>query len=235
VKEKLTILGSGVGAPGLVYENEIRHPPGYLLEKNNIQILIDCSEGMDARLTQVGIDYESVSTIFISHFHPDHFQVANFIFSSALKRYNESKVPLQFKIIGPKGVKENFWTIWNLWWKSSPGNVFGKLVNLEFVELGNKDSLKLSSKTELKAFSVSHERGLTTALAMRMDFEDGFTFAYSGDSGVCKGLFKAAESADVFLCEISANIGEDKSKTSGHLNPSQAGQVAAKAKVKIYG
>ncbi len=231
MKERLTVLGSGVGVHGLPYQKELRYPPGYLLEKDGNRILLDCSEGMDTRLTSLGIDYGSIHTVFISHFHPDHFQVANLVFSSALKRHHENKSPLNMKIIGPIGLEKNFWAIWNMWWKSSPNSIFGTLADLEFVELSDKDTNQLNDQAKLTGYSVWHDHGKATALAARIEFGDGFIFSYSGDSSVCDGLVEAARNANIFLCEASVHIGEDKTKESGHLNPFQAGQVSAQSGV----
>ena len=232
-KDRLTVLGSGVEVYDLPYQKELRMPPGYLLERGDLRLLIDCSGAMASRLTKEGIDYSKIDTIFISHFHPDHFGgVVGLAFSSTLKLSELGQTPYRVKIIGPEGLKDRFWAQWNLGWReSSPDSIFD-IAKIEFTELSDGESVELRDDTTLTVFKVWHDWGKPEALASRFEFRDGFVFAYSGDSSVCSGLKKAAENADIFLCEASVHIGKDKTKTSGHLNPYQVGLVAKEVGVK---
>lgn len=117
-KNQLTVLGSGVEAYGLPFQKELRLPPGYLMERGNLRLLIDCSEAMASRLTVEGVDYSKLDTIFISHFHPDHFGgTVGLVFSATLKFSELGQTPCRVKIIGPNGLKDRFWEQWNLGWR----------------------------------------------------------------------------------------------------------------------
>lgn len=115
--------------------------------------------------------------------------------------------------------------------RSSPDSIFD-IAEIEFLELSDGELIELGDGARLTAFKVWHNWGKVEALASRFEFRDGFVFAYSGDSSVCSGLKKAAENADIFLCEASVHIGKDKTETSGHMNPYQAGFIAKDAGVK---
>jgi ribonuclease BN (tRNA processing enzyme) len=64
--------------------------------------------------------------------------------------------------------------------------------------------------------------------AYRITGADGFTVAYSGDTDICDALVNLAGGADLFICEASL---PDEQKVPGHLTPSLAGHIAARAAV----
>src|SRR3989344_2865428 len=75
---KLTILGSGTDAselPGI----KDRYPPGYLVEFGKEKILFECSEDIRFRLEKIKVDYTSLKHLAISHSHPDHYELPEFV------------------------------------------------------------------------------------------------------------------------------------------------------------
>lgn len=64
---KLTILGSGSALP--TWQNS---PSGQILELNDKAFLIDCGEGVQLTMRQMGIKTARLYSIFISHLHGDH-------------------------------------------------------------------------------------------------------------------------------------------------------------------
>ena len=126
-------------------------------------------------------------------------------------------------------VNVEIWKIWKIQVPEHPKSIYG-LLKLEFIELSDNKSINFYH-SQLTAFNVFHALDKITALAFRLKTAEG-VFTYSGDSGLCPGLEKAADKTDVFLCDASADIGDDKSKTSGHLNPFQAGSLADRIGVK---
>ena len=76
-------------------------------------------------------------------------------------------------------------------------------------------------------FAVKH---LIESYGVRISAE-GKTFAYSGDTGVCEGLYKVASGADAFLCESTFCAGET-AEESHHLSAHTAAQTAKDAGVK---
>lgn len=65
---------------------------------------------------------------------------------------------------------------------------------------------------------------------LRFTDRDGRTLVYSGDTGVCESLVELATGADVFLCEASWTHSPAR-PTGLHLSGTEAGQVAARARV----
>lgn len=67
MEAKITILGAGSALP--TYQNS---PSGQLLELTDKSFLIDCGEGVQLTMRQMGIKTGRLYTIFISHLHGDH-------------------------------------------------------------------------------------------------------------------------------------------------------------------
>lgn len=84
---KLTVLG--FSPP---YPNQNRATSAFLLESENDRVLIDCGHGAAGKLLEK-IDLANLTSIIISHMHPDHFYdlipLRNLFFKRKLK-----KIPL---------------------------------------------------------------------------------------------------------------------------------------------
>ena len=63
----VTILGSNASIPA--YN---RHPTSQVLNYNGNLFLIDCGEGAQFRMNDLGIKRGKLNHIFISHLHGDH-------------------------------------------------------------------------------------------------------------------------------------------------------------------
>jgi ribonuclease BN (tRNA processing enzyme) len=221
---RLTVLGSGVGVPGFESQQPIRYPPGYLLEKDGSKFLLEASLGIEFRLAHMRIDFSKIPTIIISHFHPDHFGgLINYLLFLRVKLSMKGQTPSEVTVVGPQTLKKRFDLVVKAYWEETQKPFKGS--NIKLIEMEETKPLYME-KIKLTGFPVFHESKNTKALAYRFEHEDGLILAYSGDSGRCGGLLKAASKADIFICEASAGIGEDKSKY-GHLNPYEAGQLAS--------
>lgn len=66
-KVTLSILGCGSALP-----TQKNFPSSQLLEMRDKQFLIDCGEGAQIRLRQMGLKTNRLGHIFISHLHGDH-------------------------------------------------------------------------------------------------------------------------------------------------------------------
>jgi ribonuclease Z len=64
---ELRILGSGSCSP-----SKVRNCSGYLLKLKGKSLLIDAGPGTYESLCRLGIDFQSIDEIFISHIHVDH-------------------------------------------------------------------------------------------------------------------------------------------------------------------
>lgn len=65
--DSVTILGSGSALP--TFQNS---PSGQMLSLNDKSFLIDCGEGVQLTMRQMGLKTNRLYSIFISHLHGDH-------------------------------------------------------------------------------------------------------------------------------------------------------------------
>jgi len=216
-KEMLvTILGSGTCVPSLK-----RSSCSVLIETGKTKILIDCGAGTIRRLLENGTQIYDISHILISHFHPDHTgELISFLFANKYPDGSKRKMPLS--IIGGQGVL-NFY--------AGLKAVFGNWIDLmpcvlNIIELDTyKKDMRLDDAV-LEYLPVEHNE---ESLAYKVTGSNGCSIVYSGDTDYCDNLIEISYNADLLICESAL---PDELKVNGHLTPSVAGKIAAKAKVK---
>jgi ribonuclease BN (tRNA processing enzyme) len=231
---KLTLLGTGTCASDFPHI-ENRYPPGFLLETQDTKILIECSEGIRFRLQKINTKFDEIEHIIISHSHPDHCALFHFIQSVFVNKLwkEESNKEKTINIYCPNHIAENYQSIWQFYVPEMEGKPwpFPKIKLHPMSSTDNSD-VTIADKIKIKAFPVYHGFGKVDCLAFRIESRNK-VFTFSGDTGICDNICKASKNADLFLCEIGGRIGDfEISKTYGHLNPFQAGEIAQKSKVK---
>ncbi len=212
----VTILGSGTCVPSLK-----RSSCSVLVEAEKTKILIDCGPGTMRRLLENGTQIYDISHILISHFHPDHTgELISFLFANKYPDVSKRKIPLS--IIGGRGLSSFY---------SGLKAIFGCWIDLmpavlNVIELDPGKNTVLLDDAILKYVPVEHNE---ESLAYKITGNNGCSVVYSGDTDFCDNLIEISYDADLLICESSL---PDELKVKGHLTPSAAGEIAAKAKVK---
>jgi len=232
---KIIILGAGVAAssyPEVINKN----PPGYLIDMDGELILFECSEGIRHRIEKAGYNYSDINHLVISHSHPDHCALVQYVqslFCNGLwggEEYNCREL----NIYCPGHIANNFQTAWNFYNPDLGGEYFAS-PNLNFFNMTKLLGVLLAIKSPCSLYreKVYHGFGRSDALAFRLETDSGI-FAYSGDTGECPGIRKIAKNADIFLCECSAKSGtENMISDYGHLTPFLAGDIARTSNVRV--
>ncbi len=224
---KLTILGSGTCVNQLPNVPN-RFPPGFLINWNDEKLLLDCSEGIRFRIEQAGFDFTTINHIAISHSHPDHCAITQFIQAKYVSYWWQQQKNQDLHIYCPDFIKNNFPSLWNF---HNP-DIEKMWEPIKLIGMSKPGSQEKIGTATLKSFPVYHAHGKIDALAFRIETKDGI-IAYSGDSGECAGVEEACENADMFICDSSSRILDQTNQTTyGHLSPRQAGKIAKKSKVK---
>jgi ribonuclease BN (tRNA processing enzyme) len=213
----VTILGSGTCVPSLE-----RSACAVLVELGSSKLLFDSGPGTMHRLLSAGIGIFDVDFIFYSHFHPDHTgELVPFIFAN---KYPDSSRRDTLLTMGAGNGFLNF--------LNGLKSVYGNWLELpegmmRIVEFDNNgpDRRKFSSFT-VETHPMKHRE---ESIGYRVTDPDGKSIVYSGDTDATENLVSLAAGADLLICESAM---PDALKVPGHLTPSLAGDLAARANVK---
>ena len=209
---KVIILGSSNAIPVLGHENT------YLaLVGKQRTVLVDCPSNPLVRLEKTGIDYNEISDIVLTHFHPDHISgLPPFLMSMWLLG---RQTPLT--IYGLKHTIDRMESLMGFYdWKTWP-NFFP----IEFVTLPNKEGVKVLTSDDF-AVICSPVKHIIPTLGLRFESKkSGKLCAYSCDTEPCDAVIRLAQHADILIHEASGEF-------FGHSSAFQAGEIAQKAGVK---
>ncbi|MDM8526436.1 MBL fold metallo-hydrolase [Desulfococcaceae bacterium HSG8] len=214
-KMSVTILGSGTCTPSLR-----RSACSALVEIGNTKLLFDCGPGTMRRLLEAGTTIFDISFIFLSHFHPDHTgELVSFLFSSKYAGGKPRETPLT--IVAGKGLAE---------FHDKLKTVYGPWIEIGILNIVELDNTVPDSRSfeNFTADSIPVEHN-DESIAYRIQSPDGTSVVYSGDTDFSENLITLAENADLLICESAL---PDELKVRGHLTPSLAGKIAARANVR---
>ncbi len=208
---KLIILGSSNAIPDAQHENT-----HMVLVGEMRTVLIDCANNPILRLPRVGVEFDNLTDLILTHFHPDHV----------------SGVPLLLM---------NMW----LMGRRRPLNIYGlhhtldRIENLMgayawdewpdffpvvFYRLPADEKTAVLDCEEFRIFSwpVHH---LIPAIGLRMELKrNGKVIAYSCDTEPCSQIVRLAAGADVLIHEAAGGA-------LGHSSAAEAGDIARQAEV----
>jgi len=181
---RITLLGTGTS-----YPDPDRVQSGILVESGSESILVDIGSGILHRLTQTGIDLDTISSVFISHFHIDHCSDFLTLCQSIWLSGNGRTLNLY----GPPSVIE---------WLHSLHDAFPYLrdkVIIQPIVLHENESIKLERLTVANAPTV---HGKMDTRAFRIESK-GKVFVYSSDSAPSQGFNMFARNSDVLVHECN--------------------------------
>ncbi|MBW1734094.1 MAG: MBL fold metallo-hydrolase [Deltaproteobacteria bacterium] len=211
----LIILGSGTAIP-----LGDRGSPGLVMLIEKAPVLFDMGPGTLRQLMRVGVDYEKIERIFLTHFHPDHTaDLIHFLFASRNPGVLKRRRP--FVVAGPVGVTDLVSALDKAYhgWLSLPP----RIMEIEEVRPGG---IRDYGSFIVTAAPTQHSMN---SLAYRVEDSFGRTVVYSGDTGFCEEVVDLARGAHLLILECSF---PDGAEVQGHLTPSLAGRIATLAGVK---
>jgi ribonuclease BN (tRNA processing enzyme) len=214
---KLIVLGSGTAIP--LHD---RGSPSLILLIEGNPVLFDIGPGTLRQLTRVGINYEKIGQIFLTHFHPDHTaDLIHFLFASRNPAVLKRRRP--FVIAGPSGLTEFINALQNAY--QTYLTLPPKMMRIEEIDISKK------VKGEYSNYTVTNSPTNHTpdSLAYRVKNRSGKTVVYSGDTCFCDEIVDLARGADLLILESSFPDGDE---IEGHLTPSLAGRIATLAGVE---
>jgi len=231
----LKVIALGTGVCSNCYrgcEMKDRRPPGFLVDVDDTQILLDCGAGVRYQLQRAGYDYGHVQHVAVTHAHPDHAALPQFLQAKSCRRiFNDDHHEFGVcSIYLPSALVEGFDAVWRWHVPENDGKYWAEFTP-RFVPVDEGSSIGIAPGMTLKAFPVYHAFGQHPCVAYRIETPYGVV-AYSGDSAKCEGLINAAMDSDIFICEQAFRIGYEDKVKYGHLTPFEVGEVSAQAKAK---
>ena len=211
---RLTVVGCSGSYPGPESPASC-----YLLEQEEDgrtwRVLLDLGNGALGALHRYA-DPLAIDAVFLSHLHADHcLDLCGYY---VLRRYHPDGAAPQLPVWGPAGTADRLARAYDL--PLDPG------MREEFDFRTYDGSPVRVGPFTVTPTSVAHP---VAAFALRVT-AGGRTLTYSGDTGVCAGLDRAAALADLFLVEASFVDGADNPPEL-HLTGREAGEVAARTDV----
>lgn len=211
-----TILGSGTCVPSLT-----RSACAVLVEAGGERILFDSGPGTMGRLLQVGVRIFELPFVCYSHFHPDHSgELVPFLFANKYPDGSLRRRPLT--LIAGRGFSSFFnglRSVYGPWIDLAPSMLLIEELNTQ------RPDRRDFGRFLLESAPAAHN---PESLSFRVTGADGRSVVYSGDTDYSEELIRLARNAELLICESAL---PDELKVDGHLTPSLAGEIAARAGV----
>lgn len=229
---ELKVLGSV--AP---YCKDGKNCPGYLIKEGNEKILLDCGNGITNYL-DMQEDLENL-TIYLSHFHPDHYGDLSSLGDAADLFYKFGFLNKPVKLYLPK--------IEDKLTRCSGNTVYSveKEDHVKEAEKKNQEYIQdIAYRHYFQVLEYDHSTNLSignmnisfyetlhpmSTYAIKIKSPTG-TIVYSADTGYYKRLTSFFQKADLLLCEASLLKGQVRN--SDHLYAYEAAKIASESGVK---
>lgn len=212
---QLTTIGTGTAAP-----HAARVSAAHLVSSGSVRLLLDVGSGSVHRMAQLGVAWQEITHVALTHFHTDHIGDLPLL----VMGWRWGQLPARtapVTIYGPPGtgaLLERMASVYGAW-LLAPG------FPLTVREIAHTEIIRLPDGVELESHPVPH-----TAESVAYSVQDGSgRLVYTGDTGVSESLGAWAAGCDVLLAECSL---PDSMAIAEHLTPRQAGALAAAAQAK---
>ena len=208
---------------GTVALSPARGCAGYVVQTDDALLLMDCGSGVTRRLAELGIEWQSITHIAITHFHLDHYaDLPTLLYAFRYGMLPVRSAPLQ--IIGPVGTRALFDKLAAVYGAFMTAPVFPQTIHE--IEPGGSVDLAAGPPTRrpanLSAFKVPH-----TAESVAYSISlGGRRLVYTGDTGVSPELGEWAKGCDLLVAECSLPAAM---AIPEHLTPEQVGELGRAA------
>jgi ribonuclease Z len=208
---KLIILGTSNAIPSPNHENT-----HMIFVGKTRTILVDCVSDPIVRLEQAGVDYNALTDIILTHFHPDHVSGVPLLLMD-MWLLGRTK-PLD--IYGLEYTLERIEHLMELYnWHKWP-NFFP----VRFHRIKEKELAPVLDCPEVQIFA-SPVQHMVPNIGLRFEFKESRkTLAYSCDTEPCPQVIQLAAGADILIHEATG-------AGLGHSSAAQAGEAARQAEV----
>jgi ribonuclease BN (tRNA processing enzyme) len=210
---KVTTIGTGTGAPSAT-----RVSSSHLVEVDDLRILLDCGSGSVHRMAGLGIDWQQITHLFVTHFHADHTSdIPTLVYAWRYGTLTPRTAPAL--IFGPPGLVQRF--------DNHDAAFAGKMRTLGFplhiTELEPGSRIDLSASVHVESHKVTHSDESVAYCISRGERR----IVYTGDCAFDPAFAEWARGCDLLLMECSL---PEQLAVPTHMTPEQCGRVAEIAK-----
>jgi ribonuclease BN (tRNA processing enzyme) len=202
---------------------------GYLIVDGDTSLLLDCGNGVFAKLRQ-RLEYTELDAILISHLHADHFlDVVPYAYALTyaprqqpvpVGDYPGTATPARPRLIAPAGARRCFRQVVGAWGNE---NLIENAFAIEEYDAGSTVEVGTlrASFAEVPHFTTTYAIDFTSR-------NGGGRFTYGADCRPGAELVEAARDTDLLLVEATLPRPERSGKR-GHMTPAEAGEHARRA------
>ncbi len=234
-KTGLEVIALGTGTCSSVHRGaRRRRPPAFLVIVDGVHVLLDCGEGTRMALEDEAVDFRLVTHVAITHGHPDHAALPQFIqakYCSDIFTRDEIQPPetQELTVYMPDALLSGagtppFSEVWR--WHCPESPEYWDDFKPKFVGLREGIAHTITNEVSLYPFKVYHGFGKHPSMGFRLTTPYG-TIGYTGDCGYTEFLDKRFQgSVDLLIADCSTPIGQGYVGGYGHMDPAQCGRLA---------
>jgi ribonuclease Z len=234
---RVTLLGTG--CPPAVMN---RFGPSILVEAGQQKFVFDAGRGALQRLTELGVRWQDVEGVFLTHLHSDHVVGFPDLWLTGWLIVPGRSVPLN--VWGPRGTASMMGHLQQAYEydvririENDGASREGASIVVKEIREGvvyDKGGVKIT------AFEVDHPP-VTPAFGYRIDY-GGRSVVLSGDTRVSEPLIRQAQGVDLLVHEVfvpatleraGVPLARAKNIIAYHVTPEQAGEVFSRVKPKL--
>lgn len=177
----------------------------YLVQEENVNVLLDCGSGALAKLQHV-VSLKDLDAVFISHTHTDHMaDVYSLEYAMLIQTQLGNRTrPLDIYIY-----EENI-----------------EALPFEFPSIVHVHPIQLQDRIQVGSLTVTFSENLheKPCVAMKVVNNEGKSLVYSADTGMTESIKHFAEGADVFIVECSF-FEQQTGFVKGHLSTMEVAEI----------
>lgn len=237
--QNVTVTLLGTGAPPPVMS---RFGPSTLVEAGGQRFLVDAGRGALQRLAQIGVRWEDVDGVLLTHLHSDHVVGFPDLWLTGWLVAPGRARPLQ--VWGPPGTAEMISHLerafeFDIRFRQSDDRASPEGVRIVATDI--EEGLVLErGGVRITAFEVDHAP-VAPAFGYRIDHA-GRSVVLSGDTRVSESLVRHAQGVDLLIHEVVApetflragvNPERTRSVVEHHVTPEQAGEIFARTRPRL--